>query len=169
MVRARRWKILDGVSSPPLKKGRIGLLEVRTVSDAKVDLLKSVSLFSGMGRAELEQVAQLLDEVDVPAGKVLMRQGEPGHEMFIIAKGRVQVERNGKVIAERGPGAAMGEVALLSEGPRTATVTAIEPSTLFYAAHREFHSLMDSHPSVRLCILDGLAAKIRLLDEASVH
>lgn len=138
-------------------------------SDAKVDLLKSVSIFSGMGRRELEAVAQLLDEVDVPAGKVLMRQGETGHEMFLIARGRVQVERNGQVIAERGPGSSMGEIALLSEGQRTATVTTLEPSTLLYAGHREFHSLMDAHPSVRLCILDGLAAKIRQLDEGGVH
>lgn len=137
--------------------------------DPKIDLIKSVSLFSGMGRKELEQVAQLMDEVDVPAGTVLMRQGEIGHDMFVIARGRVSVERNGKLIAEHGPGASMGEVALLSEGPRTATVTALEPSTLLYAAHREFHSLMDQHPSVRLCILDGLASKIRLLDESSVH
>ena len=79
-------------------------------SDAKVSLLKTVSLFSGMGERELKQVAQLLDEVDVPAGKVLMRQGDNGNEMFIIAKGRVKVERNGKLIAKRGPGAAMGEI-----------------------------------------------------------
>lgn len=138
-------------------------------SDAKVSLLKTVSLFSGMGERELKHVAQLLDEVDVPAGKVLMRQGDNGNDMFVIAKGRVKVERNGKLIAERGPGAAMGEIALLSEGPRTATVTTLEPATLLYAAHREFHALMDAHPSVRLCILDGLAARIRLLDEASVH
>jgi CRP-like cAMP-binding protein len=138
-------------------------------SDVKVDLLKSVSIFSGMGRRELEAVAQLLDEVHVPAGKVLMRQGENGHEMFVIARGRVQVERNGKVIAERGPGSSMGEIALLSEGQRTATVTTLEPSTLLYAGHREFHSLMEAHPTVRECILTGLAAKIRTLDEASIH
>jgi len=137
--------------------------------DAKVDLLKSVSLFSGMGRKELEQVAQLLDEVDVPAGKVLMTQGETGREMFVIASGKVSVERNGKKIAERGPGDSLGEISLLAEGPRTATVTTLEPSTLLYAGHREFHSLMDAHPSVRLCILDGLASKIRALDEAGVH
>lgn len=137
--------------------------------DAKIELLRSVSLFSGMGRRELEDVAKLMDEVDVPAGKVLMKQGEPGHEMFVILKGKVLVERNGKKLDERGPGAALGEVALLSKGPRTATVTALEDSTLLYAGHREFHSLMDAHPSVRLCILDGLATKIRALDEASVH
>ena len=139
------------------------------MSDAKVDLIKSVSLFSGMGRRELEQVAQLMDEVEVPAGKVLMRQGQTGNEMFVIARGRVSVERNGNVFAESGPGAAMGEMSLLSEGPRTATVTATEDSTLLYAGHREFHSLMDQYPSVRLCILEGLAAKIRALDEAGVH
>ena len=137
--------------------------------DAKVDLIKSVSLFSGMGSKELEQVAQLLDEVDVPAGKVLMTQGETGHEMFVIVSGKVSVERNGKKINERGPGDALGEVALLSKGPRTATVIAMEPSRLLYAGQREFHALMDDHPSVRLCILDGLASKIRTLDESSVH
>ncbi len=136
---------------------------------SKVDLLKSVSLFSGMGRRELEAVARLMDDVEVPAGKVLMQQGETGQEMFVIVSGRVSVERNGTKITERGPGSALGEISLLSEGPRTATVTALERSTLLYAGHREFHSLMDQHPSVRLCILDGLAAKIRLLDEASVH
>jgi CRP-like cAMP-binding protein len=177
MVRRQRWKFATICSSyllfaawaaryPPATLNE----EVQMASnDPKVDLLKSVSIFSGMGERELEQVAQLLDEVEVPAGKVLMRQGDNGNEMFIIAKGRVQVERNGKVISERGPGSTMGEVSLLSEGPRTATVTALEPSTLLYAAHREFHSLMDAHPSVRLCILNGLAAKIRLLDEAAVH
>jgi CRP/FNR family cyclic AMP-dependent transcriptional regulator len=138
-------------------------------NDTKVDLLKSVSLFSGMGHKELEQVAQLLDEVDVPAGKVLMTQGETGHEMFVIVSGKVSVERDGKKISERGPGDSLGEISLLSKGPRTATVTAMEPSRLLYAGQREFHALMDDHPSVRLCILDGLASKIRALDEASVH
>ncbi|HEX7951296.1 MAG TPA: cyclic nucleotide-binding domain-containing protein [Candidatus Limnocylindrales bacterium] len=128
-----------------------------------------MSIFSGMGRRELEQVAQLMDEVDVPAGKVLMRQGETGKEMFVVVQGRVSVERDGKVVAESGPGSAMGEIALLSEGPRTATVTTLEPSRLLVAGHREFHSLMDQHPSVRLCVLNGLANKLRQTDTGTVH
>lgn len=139
------------------------------MSDPKVDLIASVSIFSGMGRRELEQVAQLMDEVDVPAGKVLMRQGETGKEMFVVVQGRVSVERDGKVVAESGPGSAMGEIALLSEGPRTATVTTLEPSRLLVAGHREFHSLMDQHPSVRLCVLNGLANKLRQTDTGTVH
>jgi len=137
--------------------------------DPKVDLISSVSIFSAMGRKELEQVAQLMEEVDLPAGKVVMRQGEIGDEMFVIASGRVSIERDGTVIAERGPGTAIGELSLLSKGPRTATVTTLEPTRVLLAAQREFHALMDNHPAVRMCILEGVAGKIRVLDAASVH
>lgn len=138
-------------------------------NDPKVDLIASVPLFAGCGRAELEKIAQLVDEVDVPAGQVLMRQGDPGREMFVIVSGKVAIERDGRVIDERGPGAAIGEMSLLSEGSRTATVRVLEPSRVLVAAHREFHALMDDHPTIRLRVLEGLANKIRVLDEASVH
>jgi CRP-like cAMP-binding protein len=138
-------------------------------SDPKVDLIASVSLFQSLGRKELEQIAQLVDDVDIPEGKVLMRQGERGSEMFIIAAGTVRIERNGEFIRDAGPGTAIGEMALLSEGPRTATVTANEPTRILLAGHREFHQLMDQHPSIRLAILAGLATKIRMLDESGAH
>jgi CRP-like cAMP-binding protein len=137
--------------------------------DLKLDLISSVPMFCRLGHKELEQVAQLLDEVDVPAGKVLMRQGEHGDEMFIVASGTFRIERDGKTIAERGAGTALGEISLLSEGPRTATITALEPSRLLVAGHREFHALMDDHPTVRLQVLEGLATKIRALDQAGFH
>ena len=60
-------------------------------------------------------------------------------------------------------------MSLLSEGPRTATVTANEPTRILLAGHREFHQLMEEHPTIRLHILDGLAKKIRMLDEAGAH
>jgi CRP-like cAMP-binding protein len=60
-------------------------------------------------------------------------------------------------------------MSLIAEGPRTATVTAAEPSRVLVAGHREFHSLMDLHPTIRMKILEGLATKIRLLDEAGAH
>lgn len=138
-------------------------------ADSKVDLIASVPLFKGLGRKELVEIAQLVDDVDVPAGKVLMRQGDTGAEMFIVATGNVRIERNGAFVRNAGPGSAIGEMSLLSEGPRTATVTAIEPTRILLAAHREFHQLMDQHPTIRLHILDGLAKKIRMLDEAGAH
>jgi CRP/FNR family cyclic AMP-dependent transcriptional regulator len=135
----------------------------------KVDLIASVSIFKGVGRRDLERIASLMDEVDLPAGRVVMRQGETGNDMFVIASGKVSIERNGRVIGERGPGSAIGEMSLLSEGPRTATVTTLEPSRVLLAGHREFHALMNDHPTVRMAILEGLANKIRVLDEASAH
>ena len=137
--------------------------------DPKVELISSVPIFSRLGRREIEQVAMLLDEVDVPAGKVLMRQGELGSEMFIVASGRFRIDRNGTTIAERGPGAALGEISMIAEGARTATVTAEEPSRVLVAGHREFHRLMDEHPTIKMQILEGLAVKIRTIDEAGVH
>jgi CRP-like cAMP-binding protein len=139
------------------------------MADPKIDLISSVPMFCRLGRREREQIAQLVDEIEVPAGKVLMRQGEHGAEMFVVVSGNFKIERDGLTIAERGPGAALGEIALLSEGPRTATITATEPSRLLVVAHREFHSLMDDHPSVRLQVLEGLATKIRALDANGIH
>ena len=138
-------------------------------NDPKIDLIASVPLFGACGGPDLQRIAQLLDEVDLPADRVFVRQGDPGREMFSIASGRVVIERDGKVISERGPGAVIGEMALLSEGPRTATVRTLEPTRVFVAAHREFHSLMEAHPTIRMRVLEGLADKIRGLDEASVH
>jgi len=138
-------------------------------NDSKLDLIASVPMFCRLGRKELGQIAQLVDEVDVPAGKVLMRQGDHGDEMFIVVSGNFRIERDGRTIAERGTGTALGEISLLSKGPRTATVTALEPSRLLVAGHREFHALMDEHPTVRLQVLEGLATKIRALDEAGLH
>jgi CRP-like cAMP-binding protein len=139
------------------------------MADPKVDLIASVPMFCRLGRKELGQVAQLVDEVDVPAGKVLMRQGERGDEMFIVVSGNFRIDRDGREIAQRGAGAALGEIALLSKGPRTATITALEDSRLLVAGHREFHALMDEHPTVRLQVLEGLATKIRALDQGGIH
>ncbi|HJW22028.1 MAG TPA: cyclic nucleotide-binding domain-containing protein [Candidatus Limnocylindrales bacterium] len=137
--------------------------------DPKVDLLASVPLFTGLGRAELEQLAQLVDEIDVPAGYALMRQGERGDQMFVVVSGELEIDRDGRTINHQGPGAAVGEMSLLAEGARTATVRTTGPARLLVLAHREFHSLMDAHPTVRMRILEGLADKIRTLDPGTAH
>lgn len=137
--------------------------------DEKLDLLRTVPLFAGLGRREIERLGQLCDEVDLPAGRVLMRQGESGSEAIVIVEGRVRIERNGRTIAERTSGDVIGEIALLAEGPRTATVTLIEPSRLLVIGHREFHALMDEMPEVRLTILSALAERLRGLEPDAAH
>jgi CRP-like cAMP-binding protein len=138
-------------------------------SDPKLDLLHSTSLFAKLKRHDLERVGALADEVDLPANHVLMRQGDRGSEMYVLARGKATVERDGRRLRDLGPGSAIGEMSLLSEGPRTATVTLTEPSQLFVLAHREFHTLLDEMPSMRLAILESVAEKLRNLDASTPH
>jgi CRP-like cAMP-binding protein len=138
-------------------------------SDPKLDMLHRIPLFERLGKTELSRVAQLADEVDVPADRVLMRQGDLGSQMFVVASGRVRIERDGENLAELGPGDWFGEMALVSEGNRSATATAVEPSRLFVLAHREFHSLMDENPGVRSAVFECVADRLRKLEAGSAH
>jgi len=137
--------------------------------DEKLDLLKSIPLFAGFSGRELERLGMLADRVDLPVGRVLMRQGEAGHEMFVIVRGRAEIERDGRVIAERANGDIVGEIALVDEGPRTATVTLTEPSQLLVVGHRDFHALMEEMPTVRTQVLETLARRVRRLEPDAAH
>jgi CRP-like cAMP-binding protein len=136
-------------------------------SDPKTELLSSIPLFARLGKKDIERLGQLFEQIDVPAGHVLMRQGAAGSEMFIVVSGEVTVERDGKSLGERGPGAVVGEIALLAHVPRVATVTAVTPTRFFVVAGREFRALMDEMPSVRTAILEVLASRISTLDPQS--
>ncbi len=137
--------------------------------DEKLELLRKVPLFAGFGGRELERLGMLTDVVDLPEGRVLMRQGERGDQMFVIVAGGARVERDGRTLAERVTGEMVGEISLVDEGPRTATVTLTEPSRLLVVGHRDFHSLMDEMPDVRLRVLETLARRVRHLDPDSAH
>ena len=88
-----------------------------------MELLRGVSLFSACSKAELSRIASLADQIEVPKGKVLTREGEPGSEFFVVVEGQasVMIGERGRV-APMGPGASLGEMSLLDQGPRTATV-----------------------------------------------
>jgi CRP/FNR family cyclic AMP-dependent transcriptional regulator len=133
-------------------------------SDDKLELLKRVPLLSKLGRKEIEEVGRLADEVDVPAGHVLMREGQTGQEFFVIVQGSVGLDRGGQHFLSLGPGDWLGEMALLADAPRNATATAETDAQMIVLGHREFHSLMDQFPSVRTCVLESLAGRISRLD-----
>jgi CRP-like cAMP-binding protein len=140
-----------------------------THTDTKLELLRRTPLLSDLARKEIEEVGRLVDEIDVPAGKVLMREGDTGSEFFVLVNGSVGIERGGKRIRTLEPGAFFGEIALLSEGPRMATATTESPATLLVLGHREFHSLMDQYPSIRTCVLEALAKRIRALEPEAAN
>jgi CRP-like cAMP-binding protein len=137
--------------------------------DEKLDLLHRIPLFSSFDRRKLERLGMLADEVDVPAGYTLMRQGDIGAEMYVIVSGQVTVERDGTRLNTLGPGDFFGEIALLDGGPRTATVTAEQDCRLLVITHREFHSMMDEFPEIASEVLNALAHRIRRLEPDVPH
>jgi CRP-like cAMP-binding protein len=138
-------------------------------AETKVDLLKAVPLFAGSSSRELERLGMLTDEVSMPAGRVLFNQGDPAAELFILVEGQVRVERHGTVIATRGPGEFFGEMALVSEGTRMASATCETDCRFLVLGHREFHSLMDEFPELKMRVLETLASRVRTLDTSAVH
>ncbi len=137
--------------------------------DEKLALLHRIPLFSAFDRRRLERLGMLADEVDVPAGKVLMRQGERGTEMMVIVSGSVSVDRDGNRLNTLGSGDFFGEIALVDGGPRTATVTAEEPTRLLVLSHRDFHSMMDEFPEIANQVMNALANRVRHLDPETPH
>jgi len=155
----------------PGRFGRGQTLErvMATHIDQKLELLKRTPLLAGLGRKELEAVGMLVDEVDVAAGHVLMREGDSGREFFVLVNGSVAIDRGGARVRTMESGDFFGEIALLAERPRTATATAESPATLLVLGHREFHSLMDQFPAIRTCVLEALARRITDLEPEAGH
>lgn len=137
--------------------------------DEKLELLKRIQLFSRLSGRELLRLGELADEVDLPSGRVLMREGERGEEAFVIVSGSAAIERNGRVFANRSTGEILGEIALVDGGPRTATVRLVEDSRLIVLGRRQFQALMDEYPDVRLRILETLAQRVRATEPDAAH
>lgn len=137
--------------------------------DEKLELLRRIPLFAGLQGRRLERLGMLADEVDVQAGKVLMRQGETGTDMMVVVRGQVSVERDGVRLNTLGAGDFFGEIALVDGGPRTATVRSEAPSTLLVITHRDFHSLMDEFPEIAAQVMSALAHRVRRLEPDAAH
>ena len=130
------------------------------VPEQVLAILAQVRLFSAFNKKELALIARASDEVSVPAGKELVREGTPGHEFFLILSGEASVRRNGRKVVTLGSGQYFGELALLDRGPRTATVVAETPMELLVLGQREFSSLLDDMPSLAHTLLKSLARRL---------
>lgn len=135
--------------------------------DAKVQALKGAPLFESLSRKDLTQLARVSEDLEVEAGTVLCKEGEIGHEFFVIVEGEIKVSRKGRRVATRGGGEFVGEIALLEELPRTATVTAQTPLRLFVLTAQNFRHLLDENPAVERKVLRALAR--RLAETARDH
>lgn len=133
------------------------------------DHLKSISIFSELTGKELKSVAKLMTELDVAEGRELMREGEIGREFMIIRSGTADVRRGGRKIASLGSGDYVGELAVLSGAPRTATVITTSPMVVETLNRREFMSLLDQSPKLAKKILLGAVNRLHQLENSKTN
>lgn len=126
--------------------------------------LAEIPLFSALSKRDLSRIAKASNEITVEPGHVLVEQGDAGREAFVVVEGTATVKRNGRRVGELGPGDAIGELALLDHGPRTATVTADTELTALVLTAREFAGVVEEVPGLAQKLLGQLAARVRDLD-----
>lgn len=132
--------------------------------DTKVEALRRVPLFEGLGKGELSKLARVTEDLDVKAGKVLCKEGDIGHEFFVIVEGEVDVTKDGKYLRTLGPGEFFGEIALVERTRRTATVTAKTPLRFFVLTNQGFWTMIDDNPAVERKVLRALAKRLITTD-----
>jgi CRP/FNR family cyclic AMP-dependent transcriptional regulator len=126
----------------------------------KIELLKKAPLFAGCSKKELEQIAMVADELDFRPGKTLIREGAPGREFFVLIDGTVEVSRDGRAIDTAGPGDFFGEMALLTDEPRNATVTTTSDVDALILTARNFRTLVEHNPLIALKVMRAVADRV---------
>jgi CRP-like cAMP-binding protein len=129
-------------------------------ANPKIGLLKQVPLFQHLSNRELGRLAELADEVDVPAGSALTREGLTGKEFVVLAEGIADVEQDGEVVNTLGPGDYFGEISLVTGMPRTATVTTRTQSRLLVLTAPAFRSLIGRSPRIRQRVVARAALRL---------
>src|SRR5262249_22374105 len=118
-----------------------------------------VPLFAGLDGPVLADLAGCLTSFEAPAGQVLVEVGQPGSGLFVIQEGEVQVELSGRVVT-RGAGDVVGEIALLTDRPRTARVRATTSVRCWALGRKDFARLLEEHPTIAVRMLPALAEKL---------
>ena len=137
----------------------------------KAELLDRVDLFRGLGGVPLSAIADKAVEVAFPSGRPIARQGEVGTGFFLIVNGAARVTRDGDTIATLGPGDFFGELSLLDQQPRVATVQADgpTPTVCLAIASWEFERLLEEQPRVAIGLLKGVARRLRDVTDQHRH
>ena len=122
-------------------------------TDTKLDTLRRLPLFAGIPAQELREISKVADEVILPAYYALTREGATGMEIVLIVDGAADVDRGGRRINTVGNGDVVGEIAVVTDGPRTATVKTTRPTRALVFTRRDFRALMRRMPTIRFRVL----------------
>jgi CRP/FNR family transcriptional regulator, cyclic AMP receptor protein len=133
---------------------------MRLGKDAKIELLRKVPLFSRLDKKHLQAVAQITDELDLPAGKEMATEGDRGREFFVLLEGEADVKKGDRSINTMKTGDFFGEIALVTKMPRTASVTATTPVRVLVITERDFDALLKKSPEVGRNVAEALAERV---------
>jgi len=128
--------------------------------NAKVELIRRVPLFADCSKRELEEIAGIADEIVLPDGTTLTREGQTGQEFLVLVEGAAEVKKKGRKVNSLGSGDFLGEIALITGVPRTATVMTTQPSRMLVITARDFKALLRRVPSIQLKVLAALASRL---------
>jgi CRP/FNR family transcriptional regulator, cyclic AMP receptor protein len=128
--------------------------------DAKVELIGHAPLFADCSKRELREIASVADEVVLPAGTTLTKEGASGREFVVIVEGAADVRRRGRKINSLGSGDFLGEIALIAGTPRTATVKTTQQTHALVLTAPAFRSLVRRVPSIQVKVLEALARRL---------
>jgi CRP/FNR family cyclic AMP-dependent transcriptional regulator len=127
---------------------------------ANLDTLAQVPLFSGLGRRELNRIADAMTERTFPAGEVVTREGEPGVGFFVIEEGRATVRMHGDEVGQLSGGDHFGEIALIAETPRAATITAETDLRCYGMTSWDFRKIVERNGEMAWSLLASTARKL---------
>jgi CRP-like cAMP-binding protein len=128
--------------------------------NSKIELLRRIPLFEHCSSKELAELATAADEIDLPEGRTLTREGLTGKEFVVLAEGIADVESEGKLVNTLGPGDFFGEISLVTGMPRTATVTTRSPARLVVFTAPAFRSLLGRAPRIRRRVVAAAALRL---------
>jgi CRP-like cAMP-binding protein len=141
------------------------------MADPKVEALRRLPLLANSGHKELEFVASRADEVEVGAGKTLIKQGDPSEAFYLLLEGEADVEVDGRHRTTLGPGDFFGEISMLDRGPATASVITKTPVKLMVMSHAQFRDAIRSNDDLLGQVLAAMAKRLRVdsLERAGEH
>ncbi len=127
--------------------------------------LARVPLFANCTPAEIEAIESVAQEHIYEPGQIIVTQGTPGQAFYTVLSGRVEILRDDKSLGAFGPGDFFGEMSLLDQAPRSATIRALETTSCLMLSSWDFKAVLERHPSIAIKLLEVLSRRLRVADE----
>jgi len=132
---------------------------------AHEEFLARVPIFANCTPSEIEAIVAVAQESAFQEGQIIVTQGTPGQAFYLILSGRVEIIRDAQSLGAFGPGDFFGEMSLLDQAPRSATIKALEPTLCMMLSSWDFKALLEQHPSIAVKLLEILSRRLRVADE----